>query len=386
METLLNIEGFHLISKLFHGFSLKFNPMNKLLLILSLLAMLSCKKENDNQKYEWKDVSPESTTDFQDIQMLNEKVGYVAGFLNTGSYNVVCTQIQPGGNTYISLDNTLPYLSCNLADTLSSTSLMYKTIDGGKSWNPITLPFSKYKHMSFVDEYLGFVLSGDGLYKTADGGQNWQKIMENSVVYDYTAESSVFQKIKFTSPNNGFLYTNNFKGGCVFVSVNGNGELKRIISNRLEIPAQIPFINEIEYRSGHPEEVFILTLSNLYMSNENGDDLQLLQDIYPFEKITYFGETWYAHFSEILSRSDNRGKTWNNISMLPINHCSILATVGENRIGVSDKFGIYLTDDSGLSFRKMSKPDVEITDICFPTSQTGLAIGPNGKILRYFQD
>jgi photosystem II stability/assembly factor-like uncharacterized protein len=48
--------------------------------------------------------------------------------------------------------------------------------------------------MSFVDEYLGFVLSGDGLYKTVNGGLSWQKIMENSVVYDYTAESSVFHQ------------------------------------------------------------------------------------------------------------------------------------------------------------------------------------------------
>jgi len=69
--------------------------MKKRLLILSLLALLDCKK-NDNQLYEWTDVSPESTTGFQEIKMLTENVGYVAGFLNSRAYNVVCTQIQPG--------------------------------------------------------------------------------------------------------------------------------------------------------------------------------------------------------------------------------------------------------------------------------------------------
>ena len=70
--------------------------MKKLLFILTLLAMLSCKKENENPKYEWTDVSPESTTDFQDLQMLNETVGYAAGYINSGPTNFVCTQIQPG--------------------------------------------------------------------------------------------------------------------------------------------------------------------------------------------------------------------------------------------------------------------------------------------------
>ena len=360
--------------------------MNKLLLILSLLALLACKKENNNQKQEWTDVSPESTTDFQDIQMLNEHVGYVAGFINSGSTNFVCTQIQPGNSSYISLDNTLPNLSCSLADTVKSASIMYKTRDGGKSWNPVTLPFSKYKHMSFVNEYLGFVLSADGVYKTVNGGLSWQKIMENTVVYDNTAWSNAFQKIKFTGPDNVFLYTNIFMGGCVLVSVNGDGELKKIISNRIELPAPISFINGIEYNPGHPEEVFILTSKNLYMSNVDGDNLELIPNTYPYEKITYTGESWYAHYAKILSKSDNGGKIWNNISTLPLNNCSILATAGEDWICVSDKIGIYLSEDGGLNFRQMSKPDVEITDIWFPTPKTGLAIGPNGTIIRYFQD
>jgi len=361
--------------------------MNKLLLILSLLALLACKKENNNQKQEWTDVSPESTTDFQDIQMLNEHVGYVAGFINSGSTNFVCTQIQPGNSSYISLDNTLPNLSCSLADTVKSASILYKTVDGGKSWNPVTLPFSKYKHMSFVNEYLGFVLSGDGVYKTVNGGLSWQKIMENTVVYDNTAWSNAFQKIKFTGPDNGFLYTNIFMGGCVLVSVNGDGELKKIISNRIQIPAPISFINGIEHNPGHPEEALILTLRDLYKYNENGEELELMQNTNSFEKLAHAGgSTWYASFSGILSVSEDTGTSWNNISTLPVSNCSILTSAGENSVCVSNKIGIYISDNGGLNFRQMSKPDVEITDICFPTPQTGLAIGPNGRILRYFQD
>lgn len=357
--------------------------MKKLLLILSLLALLACEKENGKKSFEWTDVSPESTTFFRDIQMLNENVGYVAGTISNEPTNLACTQILTGVTSPISLDNTMPDLSCVVPDALSSASIMFKTEDGGKSWSPVTLPFSKYKHMSFVDEYLGFVLSGDGLYKTTDGGQNWQKIMENSVIYDHTIRSNTFQKVKFTGPDNGFLYSNYFIRGCVFASVNGNGALKKIISNPVQVPAPISFINGIEHNPADPEEVFILTSKNLFISNVDGDNLELIPNTYPYEKITYTGESWYAHHAKILSKSDNGGKIWNNISTLPLNNCSILATASEDCICVSDKIGIYLSEDGGLNFRQMSKPDVEITDICFPTAQTGLAIGPNGRILRY---
>jgi len=211
--------------------------------------------------------------------------------------------------------------------------------------------------------------------------------MENTAVYDYTSKSSVFQKIKFTGLNNGFLYTNDFMGGCVLVSVNGDGELKKIISNRIQIPAPISFINGIEYNPGHPEDALILTLRDLYKYNEDEEELELLQNTNSFEKLAHAGgSTWYASFSGILSVSEDTGTSWNNISTLPVSNCSILTSAGENSVCVSNKIGIYISDNGGLNFRQMSKPDVEITDICFPTPQTGLSIGPNGRILRYFQD
>lgn len=359
--------------------------MKKLYFILSLFILVACQK--DNQKYEWTDVSPESAAHFEDIQMLSENVGYVAGSIFGPSYSTMCTDVfQPGDTSYISLDNTQPFTWCSFVDTVKSASIMFKTIDGGKSWNPVPLPFSKYHHMSFVDENLGFVLSGDGLYKTVNGGVSWQKIMENSVVYENTAESNTFSKIKFTSPNNGFLYTNNFMGGCILVSVNGNGELKKIISNRIELPAPISFINGIENIPGHPEDVLILTQKTLYKYNGNEEELELLYTK-DFQNLTHAGgSTWYANYSDMLSMSDDAGISWNYISMLPIMHCSILTSVGENKVCVSNKIGIYISDSGGLNFRSMSKPNIEISNICFPSLQTGIAVGPNGRILRYVEE
>lgn len=360
--------------------------MKNLCFILSFFILVACQKESDNKKQEWSDVSVESATDFKDIQMLSENVGYVAGYIYGPAYSTLCTDIQPGDTSYISLDNTQPLLSYSFVDTENSTSIMFKTLDGGKTWNPVPLPFSKYNHMSFVDENTGFVLSGDGLYRTLNGGISWQKIMENKVVYENNTITNIFDKIKFISPNNGFLYTNNFMGGCILVSVNGNGELKKIISNRIEPTTTIPFINGIENIPDHPEDVVILTLKNIYKYNGSGEELELLYND-SFENLTYVcSSTWYASVSGILSMSNDAGISWNKISMLPISHCSILTSVGENKVCVSDKLGIYISDGGGHNFRPMSKPNIEITNICFPSLHTGLAVGPNGRILRYLKE
>jgi hypothetical protein len=58
----------------------------------------------------------------------------------------------------------------------SDTSFIYKTIDGGKSWNPVSLGLGstdQCKGIEFFDEQNGMCLMDNSLYVTSDGGQNW---------------------------------------------------------------------------------------------------------------------------------------------------------------------------------------------------------------------
>lgn len=78
--------------------------------------------------------------------------------------------------------------SVNAASWFYDSNLVYiffndnsyiKTINGGSSWTPVSIPVSTiFYAVNFVSPTEGFVVGGDGisanaLYKTVDGGSNW---------------------------------------------------------------------------------------------------------------------------------------------------------------------------------------------------------------------
>lgn len=66
------------------------------------------------------------------------------------------------------LDNSIGYIVGNAGH-------VYKTINGGSDWNPVTFPTNLgLNSVSFVNENTGWVLGeGTALYKTTDGGNSW---------------------------------------------------------------------------------------------------------------------------------------------------------------------------------------------------------------------
>ena len=358
--------------------------MKKLYFILSFFILTACQKDKDNQSYEWVDISLEAEIHLLNIQMLTEDIGYVAGFAGSTPLVRECYDAHLQSDTnYISIDNSLPISSCYIIDTIKSLTSMYKTTDGGRNWRPVNLPFSKYKNMSFVDENCGFVLSYDGLYKTVNGGNTWKIILENKAVMENNTITPAFDKIKFINNNTGFLFSNNFRGDCLLVSVTGNGDLKNIISKPFDNPVLIPFVNKIEHLPAQPDKVYFLTLDRLYKSDENSANWHLLQDSVSFNDVSFINESvCFATLPGLLFKSSDGGENWDKIATVAVPFNKLKA-INENLIYISDNADIYKSEDGGINFRQMSKPAGEITQFCFPTAETGFAIGPNGTILKY---
>ena len=135
---------------------------------------------------------------------------YTKKYIWAGGFQGKMVRSTDYGNTW--QDISLPWpdydlLEISFADSLNgyvrlgngSDGMMFRTSDGGMTWNPIDFineQTKKVRSMSFTDAETGFVcISGEGLAKTSDGGATWQSLGKiGNIVPTY---------IKFFSPQNG---------------------------------------------------------------------------------------------------------------------------------------------------------------------------------------
>lgn len=107
----------------------------------------------------------------------------------------------------------------------------FKTIDGGKTWTKLDLPYEWYQHVNFFNESIGIIIDEDGLfYLTKDAGETWQYILSKSLnnsyydgknvyltgtygkVYKMTIDDLSVDELLIDVNNNFSLYPNPTKG------------------------------------------------------------------------------------------------------------------------------------------------------------------------------
>jgi photosystem II stability/assembly factor-like uncharacterized protein len=101
-------------------------------------------------------------------------------------------------------DSLYGYIS--FLDFFTSDTNLYRTTDGGNSWQGIK--FGQIMSIQIIDRKIALV-AGDDIYKTTNGGDNWYKILDNNYG---------FHCIKFLNRNTGFACTN---GKNLYYTTNG---------------------------------------------------------------------------------------------------------------------------------------------------------------------
>lgn len=77
---------------------------------------------------------------------------------------------------------------------------LYRTSDGGKSWELIFQIVNPYEPMYFFNENIGFIKeNGPAFYKTTNGGKSWSRFDSQLPIYYYP------NSMWFTDANNGFM-------------------------------------------------------------------------------------------------------------------------------------------------------------------------------------
>jgi len=126
----------------------------------------------------WSKISSDKLNTVKDIFFLNENLGWVVAFDNSGSFYGKTTD---GGITWNITSNTLfkPYavyfINENYGWVSGDGGGVYKTTDGGNSWTGV-IASSYGDHMYdvfFVDSLYGWAVGSDRTFLSTDGGTTW---------------------------------------------------------------------------------------------------------------------------------------------------------------------------------------------------------------------
>lgn len=185
--------------------------------------------------------------------------------------------------------------------TSSNSGAVYKTVDGGISWNKTHADLDKIADrlytIEFVDEQLGFVSGGyygSAVFKTTDGGVTWKQVV-----------SEGFGQIQFVNAQIGFARNIGSQHNRIF-KTNDGGENWTIVFEIDEGIQSLDFINDsIGY--------FVGDASLMYKTVDGGNTWEELSVPYEWYKDVKFSSKSHGYISNEYGRvyeTQDGGDTW----------------------------------------------------------------------------
>lgn len=341
-----------------------------------------------------------AATDFKALTMVNQNL-----ILAVGTSKIV-RSTNGGTNWSVPVTPTLPdlsdvaYLNNNVIFAVGQS--IFKSADGGQSFNKITIPFTdNFNSISIPSSSAIYVSSATGLYKTTNGGANWT----NPFVYSFAAS-----KISFTSNDIGYVIGSSgqvmktIDGGANWSSLPGPAPISLsglAISSLGDVlvsgssgamykyngsywknlnPGWTNYISSISFTNNQVglacgADGLILKTANsgadwVIKSSEVAGWLKTILMVSP-KKVFAFGAS--------AVHSLDGGETW-QILTLPttsmIYSMCFVDTVTGYAVGESGTI-INTTDGGNIWFSKNSGVSSELRGIAFINSSTGVAVGKN---------
>ncbi|WP_422105027.1 YCF48-related protein [Winogradskyella sp.] len=165
----------------------------------------------------WTQVSNER---FGHIQFINDLVGYgnTIGYADGRMYKTT-----DGGNTWnvsIEVDediNTFHFTDENNGYFVGDQGLMYKTNDGGNNWEELEIPYEWYTQVRFYSKNVGYIADEDGrLHKTENGGISWNYLTQQ---FSINSIALINNKI-YTAGTNGKIYRSDVEYETIVLHIN----------------------------------------------------------------------------------------------------------------------------------------------------------------------
>ena len=366
------------------------------LLILSFSIILFAEEEKDTSKTDiygglkWRSIGPAFTSGrIADIAVnpLNKSEYYVAVasgniwkttnrgttfdpvFENYGSYSTGCLAIDPENPNVVWVGTG----ENNHQRALGYGDGVYKTIDGGKSWENVGLKESRQIGKIVIDPRnteIVFVAAegsvwgpgGDrGLYKTTDGGKTWKKVLEIS-------ENTGVNEIALDPRNPDIMYaTSEQRRRHTFTKIGGGPEsavYKSVDAGETwdKIMKGLPKVDIggmcIAISPANPELIYL--------------SMEAAEDKGGFFRSSNRGASW-----EKMSDKNTSGQYFNEIFCDPKD---------ENKIYIMNNYSEF-TVDGGKTWKRLSTKNRHVDDHAMwinPENPDNFLIGGDGGIYETF--
>ena len=336
----------------------------------------------------WNLVSEHSSIYDCKFAFYDEQIGMAS--CATFDYENKILQTVDGGNTWTEvLPNYLPwnsdyamiYIDQTTALTLGRNGIVYKTTDGGLTWQPKQMAVftgAVFKSQ-FIDTQNGFVLtdtgsggiSGVGLQKTTDGGASWTLLYDKHDVGEFD--------FYFLNAETGFLAVCDFDT-LRFLKTENAGITWDVINTTYGFdPIDIQFFDQ--------NHGIIVGESAIIKTADGG---LTWENVTPEPGYAEYSAAKYRSGDEVyvIGRSGNLnmlflkstdgGSTWQIILIEGVSRARAIALPDENTIVIAESTSIYKSGDNGDTWIKSVFPNPDyfyIKSLLFPTPQVGYALG-----------
>ena len=281
------------------------------------------------------------------------------------------------GSTWTSIDigSTKPisevyFFDENLGWATSDSGFLAKTTNGGVTWTsqyldlPSALFPEAFKKIKFLNPDIGWVICGLQLYKTTDGGSSWQNITYQSGYY--------VNAFTFITIDEGWC---SGAYGAIFHTTDGGASWQ----------SQVKGLNEIIMSGdmqGYRAWVLPINGPNLYFSDNKGVTWNKGPEL-PVNSSSYQGvdmefvdnQVGYVGADNVY-KTTNGGQSW-SLSSNDLSTLSDIDFVSRDTGFAASLLGnLARTYDGGVTWQKiidnpMAEPLGSAHKICFPTGKIG---------------
>ncbi|PMB19903.1 glycosyl hydrolase [Schleiferia thermophila] len=303
----------------------------------------------------------------------NGGVTFTPIFENQPSYSIGCLAVDPKNPKVIWAGTG----ENNNQRSVGYGDGVYKSIDGGNTWQNMGLKTSEHIGMITIDprnsDHIYVAAYGPlwskggerGIYKTTDGGKTWNRILH---VSDHTGFNEIH--IDKTNPDrlyatahqrrrHTFTYISGGPESALYVS-NDAGATWSKVTNGLPKDADMGRIS-LAQSPANPQRIYLMIEGHgIYVSDDRAGSFRKTNDYYssgnyyveliphPTDELTCFSMDTYTHITT------DGGKTWTRWTedkKHVDNHALWINPLNPNHMLNGNDGGLYETFDAGKSWR-----------------------------------